>query len=714
MQKQHSIYTPVILTLIILAHYLFSSISLTVAAGHTNDEPVSSESKLDQLDQELAWLYAEADYVSIATKSRQKVSDAPSIITVITADEIDKLGARTLTDILITVPGIDVIRDASFGEFDIGGRGLRLSSEKIKILVDGHSINMPFTGNAITFFDDLSLKNVKKIEIIRGPGSAIYGANAFLAVINVITKDAKDIDGVKISSGFGSFDTMNSNVLFGNELYGVDISGFAGFYNTNGISETIKEDSISGVPFVNQFSLAPNDTDDGRNKLDLNLKLSYKNIDFKARYMNKDAEPFVGPSFIITDDSDQHYNFVMGELSYSFDLGERLSVHPRIYYDQYDMDLDLEAVPDGFTIPIDTDRDGDVENFPEGMLGRAVATNRVLGGAVQFDYQLFDNNMLTFGSDYEWQRQDNVTYHTNFDPVTNASLGAVRDVSDTNWIREVYRQIWAVYLQDKWDITDEFSVTIGIRHDHYSDFEGTTNPRIGFVWNFMENATLKALYGQAFRAPNFEELYTTNNPVFAGNPNLKPELIRTYELGLGYKFTKAFDVNVNYFFNVIRDQIGFRPKTSPSDPQLLDNLGNSNVQGVELELKADIGNNAYAFANYTYLDAESKGDPLPDVPKHKGNIGFNYSFGKYLNANLHTFISDDRVREEKDGRDDSPGYALVNLTLIAKEFFKTIEIKASLFNLLDKNYEDPAPINTIPTDLPRPGRTFFIELGYKF
>ena len=277
------------------------------------------------------------------------------------------------------------------------------------------------------------------------------------------------------------------------------------------------------------------------------------------------------------------------------------------------------------------------------------------------------------------------------------------------------RQVWAIYLQDKWDITDDLGITLGLRHDHYSEFEGTTNPRIGIVWDFMDNATLKLLYGQAFRAPTFRELYTVNSTVNLGNPDLKPETIRTYEAGLSYRFASTFTTNVNYFFNVIRDEIGREAKGDPSEPRLFVNEGGSNIQGVEFSLKADLKKywpGAYVFANYTYLDAESKGDPLPDVPKHKGNVGVNFEITKYLNANLHAFISDDRVREQDDERDDSPGYALLNLTLIAKEFFNDLKIKASLNNLLDKDYNDPSPINTLPDDLPRPGRNFFIEFEY--
>ncbi|MGR3219175.1 MAG: TonB-dependent receptor plug domain-containing protein [Candidatus Anammoxibacter sp.] len=656
--------------------------------------------------------------VSIASKMKEDISRAPSIVTVITAEEIENIGARTLTDILMIVPGFNVIKDASFGVKQFGARGIRRADEKIKVLVDGHSLNMPFNGSAATFFDDLSLKNVKRIEIIRGPGSALYGANAFLAVINIITKDADDIDGVELASGFGSFDTQEYSILFGKTFSGIGVSGFIDYYNTNGLSDTIKEDALSVQPFFSLFSITPGDTDDSRNKIDLNLKLSYKDIEFNAKYMNKDTEPFVGSGFVLTNEADQRFNYLMADLRYKFNIREKFTVTPRIYYDQYDAEFFEQAVPDGFTIPFDLDGDGDIERFRDGILGDAVFTNRRLGADIQMDFDWTDSNSITLGFNYEWERQDNVTFHTNFDPLTGASLGSIQNVSKkANWIREVYRQIWAVYIQNKWDITDNLGLSIGIRHDHYSDFEGTTNPRVGLVWDFMENFNLKLLYGQAFRAPAFSELYTINNPVFIGNPNLKPETIRTYEIGLGYNPGKMINVNVNYFFNVIRDTIGLAPKFSPLAPQVFDNLNGANIQGVEFDFKADLRNywdNAYVFANYTYLDAESKGDPIPDVTKHKGSVGVNLGITKYLNANLNAFIRGPSVRAEADRRDDSPGYAIVNFTLVVKDFFKGMKAKASLFNLFDKDYNDPSPINTIPTDLPRPGRTFYIELGYEW
>ncbi len=659
--------------------------------------------------------------VSIASKMDEDVNKAPSIVSVITAEEIEKMGFRTLVDALRIVPGFDIIKAAMFGFVNFSARGINtstdLKNEKIRVMIDGHFLGLPAgSDNASWYFDDLPLKNVKRIEIIRGPGSALYGANAFLAVINIITKDSSDIDGIEVSSGFGSYDTQEYGIMYGKEYRGLNIAGFVDFYNTNGLSDTIKRDILSGQQFFNQFSLAPGDTDDGRKKFDVYLKASYKDLELNAKYLNKDSEPFVSHNFMLTNDSDQEMDFFMADLKYKIEIGDKTTIKPRLYFDQYYYELSPEFLPDGFIIPNDLDGDGDFERFVDGQEGIAKVMDRRAGGDIQVDFDLSENNTFTFGFNYEWQKQGEVRTYTNWDPQTGAVLDELQKNSDVAFVPEATRQIWALYLQDKWDLADNLGLTIGIRHDHYNDFEGTTNPRIGLVWNFIDNASLKLLYGQAFRAPSFVELFS-NGPVTFGNSNLEPETIRTYEVELGYKVFKDIKITANYFFNVIRDLIIESSFTPQIELATFGNQSGANVQGVEFEVKADFSGllaGAYAFANYTYQDAESRGDPLPDVPKHKGNVGINAGITKYLNANLHAFISGSRIREEADTRDDSPGYALLNLTLIAKNFFKDMKITASLNNLLDKNYNDPTPINTIPTDLPRPGRTFFVELGYSF
>jgi iron complex outermembrane receptor protein len=338
---------------------------------------------------------------------------------------------------------------------------------------------------------------------------------------------------------------------------------------------------------------------------------------------------------------------------------------------------------------------------------------RTIGFDNQVNYKVFEGNELTFGLQYEWIHQHDIKYGKNSHPITNANLTTVVDFThDLPFTRKATRHVYAFYLQDEWNITKDIDLTVGVRHDRFTRFEGTTNPRMGLIWRFVEDAHLKLLLATAFKAPSFQELFLTNNSVKIGNPSLDPEKINTFEIGLGYNFTKHMSVSMNYFYNRIRDKIIL----DAGSPKQFQNGGGSRIQGIEAEWKADFGNDNYVFANYTFQDAEDtrSRNRLPDVPVHNSNIGINAGLCEYANANLTTFLSGPRPREDGDTRRDIPAQALVNLTLIGKNFVDNFEVRGSVFNLFDKRYYDPSPQDTVPTDYPQQGRSFIIELRYEF
>ncbi|HHT9112376.1 MAG: TonB-dependent receptor plug domain-containing protein [Planctomycetes bacterium] len=184
------------------------------------------------LSTEAVW-FGFDDEVTIATRHETQISKAPSIVTVITDEEIKNLGYRTFVEILRTVPGFEILKTGALGDTIPAVRGFA-SDNKVRVMLNGHLVNNPLRGGAFVNFDDFPVEGIKRIEIIRGPGSAMYGENAFLGVINIITKDAKDIDGVKVSSGYGSFDTYDENIIFGETHGDVGISGMVHYRQTNG------------------------------------------------------------------------------------------------------------------------------------------------------------------------------------------------------------------------------------------------------------------------------------------------------------------------------------------------------------------------------------------------------------------------------------------------------------------------------------------------
>jgi iron complex outermembrane receptor protein len=532
-----------------------------------------------------------------------------------------------------------------------------------------------------------------------------------MAVVNVITKDIEDIDGFQWTTSGGAFDTQNYNMLFAKEFGNLEVSGFFDYFDTEGHSEKVERDIL----FPASFSQSPGRSQNEKEKTDLNLKLSYNNLTINSKYTKKRRKDYIGVGDALNNDSLLKTTYFFTEIGYKLPLGEKITIVPRIYYDQYNYDPFFESRPDGFFV---TPFPGFTITYPEGLQGQVRHKQRTIGFENQINYNVFKGNELTLGLQYEWIHQGDIkTSDLTFHPIAAINpfpLSPHQDFSSNfPFTRRATRQIWTLYLQDEWNITKDIDLTVGVRHDNFTRFGGTTNPRFGFIWRFMEDAHLKLLFATAFRAPNFAELFLINNPVRLGNPNLDPEKVNTYEVGLGYNFTKNIRGNINYFFSRIRDRI-----VLPAGPgaNLYINSGGARVLGVEAELKADFGNDNYAFANYTFQKAEEtrNRNRLPDVPVHKANLGVNVGFWKYANANVNTFISGPRPREDGDTRADLPAYALVNLTLIGRNFIDNFEIKGSVFNLFDKSYDYPAPVGTVPTDYPQPRRSFMVELRYQF
>ena len=409
---------------------------------------------------------------------------------------------------------------------------------------------------------------------------------------------------------------------------------------------------------------------------------------------------------------------MFGEVGYKKTFDEIFTTKPRLYYDQFDRNSFVESLPEGTTLPLDTNGDGVPDTFntyPDGIVGNGKVTEKIVGTEIPFDYELFDGNIITLGFEYRLINQTNIQYSSNFHPVTLEPLDSLQDFSDTYpLLKDATRRVWSVYLQNTWDITNTLNLTLGARHDEYSDFGSATSPRTGLTWAFMKNASLKLLYGEAFRAPSFYEMFTTNNPAVQGNEDLDPETIRTYEIGLSCQFNKHVTSSINYFYNDIKNLIALRSLPNTLYTSRFDNFGDAHVQGIEMETKLDIYKDNYVFMNYTFQNPEdNRGNDLPFVAEHYGNFGVNVHYPKYINTNLSTFVSGTRSREEDDDRDVLPAYALLNLSIIAKEFFKTMEVQGTVFNLLDKDYSDPGPAS-VPDDFPRPERTFFVGLSYQF
>ncbi len=661
--------------------------------------------------QELLMVMEEKDLVT-ATKRHTTVRKAPAIATVISADEIRNMGARNLLDVLKMVPGIGISTN-EFGALMIEVRGIRTTlNEKILFLIDGHSLNRNINGSALyNFADMLPVENIKQVEVVRGPGSALYGNSAFVATINVITRDAAEIDGLEAKVGGGSFDAWKANMVGGKAIGDkLTVSGSLDHSQTKGPKLSVEADALTGTP----FSLAPGSPYLGSKQTDAFLKIAYGDLSFRGHYLTRKKDAFIGVASALTDErSVDNVDNYWGELAYAMSLKEGLSTNFKFTYDHYEQDPFVKVYPNGF---------GGV--YPAGLIGKPLVKNNTIGGEMQVDWEIFKGNHLIAGLSFEELRQYDVKQLANFDPLTGAPLASVQEVA--NWNKDATRQIWATYLQDEWQLPYNVNLTAGLRYDHYSDFGETVNPRIGLVWSFLDNADLKLLYGTAFRAPNFQELYDINNSTIVGNPNLKPEKIQTYEAGLAWRLNRFFAANLNYFYSLINDQIGWAPSSTPGAPAVDANIGKSETQGVEFGLNGAYGTDLYWKLSYAYQNPRNADTDqrLPYVPSQRVSGSINYAPVKYLNLHTDVLWTGSRPRDTGDSRPDVPAYATVDLAVTLKNFYKSLEIQGTVRNLFDQRYKDPdtsgGNVNLLgtgpktPGDFPREGISAFVTAMYKF
>jgi len=671
------------------------------------DDPFSSPNRLvannsPTDNNDLLMFFEEQDLVT-ATKRPTTLRKAPAIATIINADEIRNMGARNLLDVLKMVPGFGISIN-EWGTLMIEVRGIRTgASEKILVMVDGHSLNRNTNGSALVYnvASRLPVENIQQVEVVRGPGSALYGNSAFVATINIITRNAEEIDGLEVKAGGGSYDSFKGNLVGGKAVGDkLTVAGSLDHYQTNGPKLTVEADTLSGTPFS---SLAPGKTDLRSRQSDAFLKVGYGNFSFHGHYLTKKDRLNIGLASALTDDSYIDIDNYWGELAYNQNITESLSADLKLHYDYYEQDPFAKIYPNGFA-----------GVFPSGMIGKPLLKNRTIGGELQVDWDLFKGNHLIAGISFEELQQYDVRQLANFDPLTGAPLGSIQEVA--NWNKDATRQIFATYLQDEWQLLEQLNLTVGLRYDHYSDFGDTVNPRVGLVWSFLENADLKLLYGQAFRAPNFQELYNINNPVVVGNPNLKPERIETYEAGLAWRLNRFFAANLNYFFSTINDQIGWNTATTPA---VNANIGKSETQGIEMGISGAYETDLYWKLSYAWQDPRDAitDERLPYVPSHRASGSINYAPIKYLNMHTDVLWTGPRPREKGDSRPEMPDYTTVDLAVTLKNFFNTLEIQATIRNLFDQRYKDPDTSGAqikIPGDFPREGISGFVTASYKF
>jgi outer membrane cobalamin receptor len=687
---------------------------------------IYAQEQAEQQEVTEEFFYSE-DEVEIASLKPQKIEEAPGIVSVITAQQMKDMGARDLTDVLRIVPGFQLAINPWYAQ-SYGVRGVtQQHNTRILVMMDGVPLNEPYWGQSCMNWGDVPLTNVKRIEIIRGFGSALYGTYAFLAVINIITYKGEDIDGVEFSLGGGSWNTQHHYVLAGKKAGDLSISGRFDYRKSDGYDNYfIQQDLVTlldnAAPFLPSVSMAPGKIEVPLDSKQVDIQIGYKNFEFQFKAQDyKRGAPFLGMAVSEgVKEADKSY---IGLMKYQHAFGEKLNLLLKGNYYYRKINLNGQVFPRGIFGAL-LPGVGAQGFFSDGLLMDLIINDKSLGFQSQFDYTMAANNVLTFGMEFCDLKTDEPEAFANIDPLTHMQSNTLNKFSGSAaglMERSANRQIRAAFIQDSWQITDNINITTGLRLDNYSDFGTSANPRISMVWRLKENTNVKVLYGHAFRAPTFNELYSIT-PKNVGNENLGPEKVRSFEIGLNHKLTTRINASINYFYNSLTDIVlssgkiiieGFAPQ--------FENSGKIRAQGIEAEVKANFEKNTYAYFNYSYAKAEDEltGEVITNVANNLFNFGVNIGMWKYLNANFNLNYVAERKRGLmrgvlQDPRDPLAAYSLSALTLRAQNFWKNTEIILSIHNLLNTQYKDPEPDGIIYYDYPGAGRQILGSIIYKF
>jgi len=698
-------------------------------------QPLTSQEE----ERAMLQLYGDEELVSLATGTQQPLGRAPAVATVITAKDIKAMGATDLDEVLETVPGLHVARNAIGYDPIYTFRGIYSSfNQQVLVLINGIPITNVYAGERGVIWGGMPVQAISRIEVVRGPGSAVYGADAAAGVINIITKTKDEINGTEIGGRVGSFDTYDGWGLHGGTWGGFDVAAMVEYHKTNGPDSIIDSDlqSIFDQALGTHASLAPGPVNLMRNNLDVRLDVSRDHWRWRGGL--------------------QHH----GDFGEGAGLAQALDPHSRNESDRWNTDLtyhnpefaenwDVQAqasffhtsavntrdnrlLPPGTLLPIGADGNIsgtsiDLVRFPNGYIGDPSTFENHARVNVSGVYTGFTDHQLRLGTGYNYsalwateKKNFGINPYTG-QPIPFSGNLALVNVSGTGaaYIGKPDRQNYFLYVQDEWKFARDWQLTGGVRYDYYSDFGETLNPRGAVVWDLRYDLTAKLMYGSAFRAPSFQELHAVNNPVTLGNPNLKPETLDTVELAFDYRPRSDLRLGWNLFHYWWKDLIRYVPDAGGGS-FTAQNTGAQNGYGTELEAEWEPLDNLKLVGNYAYqhsTDQTTRRD-AGYAPHHQVYLRAEWAFLPDWQLVPQIKWIDDRARAAGDSRPPISDYTWVDLTLRRRNILDHVEVAFSVRNLFDVDAREPSlagnPAAAIPRDLPLAGRTIFGEVRINF
>lgn len=670
--------------------------------------------------------------VTAASGFAQPQDEAPATTVVRRRAQWEALGAQSVYDVLERVPGLHVTEVGTATRHVVARGLLTTSNSQVLWLLDGQPVNDLASGGPPQAFDK-SLSGLERIEVIRGPSSVIHGSNAFSAVINLVTQKAGDTDS-RVGLRGGSFDRRQalaeSGGGQGDWRWRLSLEGRA----SDGDPDRIIGRDVQTLidPLVGTTvsrAPAPLPTDDEVREALLNL--GWRHTSLQAWHYRNDAGGRLANEAL---DPGHRNEMAISHLALQ-QTGELPALQLRWELEGLLQRQELafsSSLAPGTVLPIGSNGDVDFVAgtplaFPEGV----IAAERVQTDRHRIAFNLMNatwtGHRLRLSLGQEWQELRELESRRNFGiGVIDGSAPAVPPTPLPNLagtalsiLPSSRRHLSFIALQDDWRMGDTLLLNLGVRHDRYSDFGGSTSPRASLQWQATPATRLRLGYGTAFRAPSFNEQKLRNNPAILGNPALEAEELTSSELSLEHTLSPGLQLGLSAFRFKARRLIDYGPRP-PASGLFAQNIEGRTGQGGTLELTWLARPGAQLNASLSSWDVSDSvsGEEAPYVPGYMATLNGWWEFRPRWTLGGSIKQVGDRARAPGDPRADIDDNLRADLHLHTSALTHRLRLGLTVQNVADADLRDPTRSGglgpTVPDDLPLPGRAWLLEAEYRW
>lgn len=619
--------------------------------------------------------------VTSVSKIPVEASKAPGNVEVITRDDLRKFGYRKISEALRRIVGFNIYSlqyDFAFVRgFSVPGD----FNTRMLVLVDGHRTN---DNNYLQGFigDEFpgDIENVERIEVSKGPGSAVWGTDAMLAVVNIVTRKGLELGKAVTSFDIGSGGRQKWFAGTGDKVDDLSYTVTASYLNSDG-------DSHIAFPPVGGQSLVVEDVDQ-QFGYRFTTGLQYKDLSLNVAHGRRQTQvpyPFFGtvPSDGGTTYSD---DFLSLDLSYDTQVSKENNSRlvTRFYFDRSGFDGDfIYENPENGARGVNTDK----------------AVAKLFGFEVRYSQDLTKDLSWTVGA----EAQD--TYRLSIDnffrdPPTEKSIQA----------SEPY-QLYSPYTELQYALFDNLQIVGGVRGDFYSEMDDAVTPRAAVIYNPFETSTVRLMYGQGFRAPGNSERNYADGSTLIKNLSLEPEKIDTTELSWREQFSSSVEAKLNLFYYTYTDLIT-QVALGDGAFQYINSEADARSKGIELTTNVRIADGLTGYAGFTYFETTQTGVRLPASPRILANGGISIPLiGDELFISPEIRYVGSSLGFSEDGNISS--YIAADINVLSKPFGDKLEVSAGIHNLFNEEYFLPAGAELFDR-IPQESRTYRAQVQYRF